>query len=80
MESFVIGDERYAFYFEEGKTFFIIGRASVQELDTRVTKVLSALYQKFDDEYGRFLIKFTGNVSPFQNFGEIMKAIDFNLV
>ncbi len=80
MESFVIGDERYAFYFEEGKTFFIIGRASLQELDTRVTKVLSVLYQKFDDAYGKFLIKFTGNVSPFQNFGEIMKTIDFNLV
>ena len=80
MDSFVIGNERYSFYFENGKTFFIIGRASVQELDTRVTKVLSILYQKFDEEYGSFLIKFTGNVSPFQNFGKIMKTIDFDFV
>ncbi len=80
MESFVIGHLRYSFYFEEGKPIFIIGRADVQELETRVTKVLKILYQRFIDEYGRFLKKFSGNVSPFQNFGEVMKTIDFNLV
>jgi len=80
MESFVIGDQRYSFYFEMGKPFFLIGRASVQELDTRVNKVLSVLYQRFYNEYEIHLIKFSGNVNPFQNFGEIMKTIDFNLV
>ncbi|QEE14421.2 tetratricopeptide repeat protein [Promethearchaeum syntrophicum] len=80
MESFVIGNQRYSFYFEEGKPIFIIGRASIEELDTRVTKVLSVLYKRFFNEYGKFLVKFSGNVSPFQNFGEVMKTIDFNLV
>ena len=80
MESFVIGDQRYSFYIEEGKSIFIIGRAGVQELESRVNKVLSVLYQRFYNEYKKFLIKFSGNVSPFQNFGEIMKTIDFNLV
>ena len=80
MESFVIGNQRYSFYFEEGKPIFIIGRANIEELDTRVTKVLSVLYQRFWNEYGKFLIKFSGNVNPFQNFGEVMKTIDFNLV
>jgi len=80
MESFVIGNLRYSFYSEEGKPIFIIGRANVQELETRVTKVLSILYQKFYNEYKRFLIKFSGNVNPFQNFKKIMKTIDFNLV
>ncbi len=80
MESFVIGDQRYSFYNEEGKSIFIIGRASVQELESRINKVLSVLYQSFYNEYKKYLMKFSGNVSPFQTFGEIMKTIDFNLV
>ena len=80
MESFVIGNQRYSFYKEEGKSIFIIGRASVQELKSRVNKVLSVLYRRFYNEYERYLIKFSGNVSPFQKFEEIMKTLDFNLV
>ena len=80
MESFVIGDQRYSFYNEEGKSIFIIGRASVQELESRVTKVLSVLYRRFYNEYKKYLIRFSGNVGPFQKFGEIMKTIDFTLV
>ncbi len=80
MESFVIGDQRYSFYNEEGKSIFIIGRANVQALESRVNKVLSVLYQSFYNEYKKYLIRFSGNVSPFQTFGEIMKTLDFNLV
>ncbi|MHA1766955.1 MAG: hypothetical protein DRO88_13815 [Promethearchaeia archaeon] len=80
MESFVIGNFRYSFYYEENKPFFIIGRADVQEMETKVIKVLSILYRRFYKEYSKYLHKFSGNVSPFQNFGKIIKTIDFNLV
>ncbi|WP_371805510.1 CDC27 family protein [Candidatus Lokiarchaeum ossiferum] len=79
MESFVIGDLRYSFYFEDGKKIFILGRSELSESEKTVNFILKQIYQRFNLEFEKRLEKFSGDVTPFSKFGEILATIDFNL-
>ncbi len=79
MDAFLIGGLRYSFYFEKEKNFFILGRSEISEPEKSVDYILKQVYDRFHQEFGKRLQKFTGDVTGFQNFRNILLTMDFNL-
>ncbi len=79
IDSFLSGNWRYLFYSEKSIPFYILGRAVLNEPKNRILKVMKLIFSKFNSKFGKKFVNFSGDVSPFKQFDDILNDIDFNL-
>ena len=80
LKSFVIGISRYTIYAEPRQNLHILGRSQLSVPENTVIRILQLINQVFYEKYEKFIVNFTGNVLPYENFNEYLSEIDFNLM
>ncbi len=80
LDSFVIGDSRYIFYYEENKDFYILARVNLNKNESFIETILKKIYKRFFHEYKEYLTPFYGETHPFLAFTKIIQSFDLNLL
>jgi small GTP-binding protein len=65
---FVVGNSKLTLYSESEALIYILGRSERDESNDDIMQEMKELHDSFIKLYGTHLVKFNGNVSPFQNF------------
>lgn len=78
LDTMVIGRDQFVFHYETGRECYILSRAPARLPNAQVKSVLLKIYNRFWREYSKFLTKFSGDTSPFENFGKILATLDFS--
>lgn len=80
IQSIQMGENRFDFYLESDKDFFILGRSSAFSEVEKAKKTLERIYGRFFMEYKENLQNFQGNVEIFDNFKEIIFSMDLDMI
>ena len=69
-----MGEDKFTFYFEGEKPYFIMGRSNVRASMNSVKETLQTIYGMFWDQYKQFLSgEFDGFVSRFSSFQNLIQ-------
>ncbi|WP_457556568.1 tetratricopeptide repeat protein [Candidatus Harpocratesius sp.] len=77
LNSFVIGNDRYTIYVDPRENLYILGRSLQSTPEKQIQHILKIINQKFYETYEAYIENFSGNVSIFSNFSQILANIDF---
>ncbi|MCF2138864.1 MAG: tetratricopeptide repeat protein [Candidatus Lokiarchaeota archaeon] len=80
LNSFVIGNNRYTIYVEPRENLYILGRSLYSTPEKQIQQILKIINQKFYETYEVYIENFSGNVSIFSNFSQILANLDFSSV
>jgi len=70
-----IGIDKYTFYRETDMPFFIIGRTHLKSPDKSIGNILKMLFQEFWKQYEEEVKEFSGEVTQFADFLDIVKDL-----